>query len=341
MRLQPHDFAAFASCADLFAPCHGKRLFLTGGTGFFGKWILESFLYINKLFGLNAGLTFLSRDPCAFLTECPWLKNESSVTFIQGDVRTFLFPPEPHAFVIHAAPDFPSLGTGDNSTEPFSVTVAGTHHVLEFASLTGATHVMLTSSGAVYGPQPPDLNHIPDDFRGTPQTTYGKGKLLAEQLCVDAGDKYGFLTLLPRCFAFVGPYLPLDAHFAIGNFIRDCLENRPIVIQGDGTPFRSYLYAADLAEWLWTILLRGEHARAYNVGSDQAISICDLAHLVRECAGTQNEIVIQGKKVEGLLPQRYVPSIERSKTELGLVQRVSLSDAIRRTIAWHRQHYAC
>jgi nucleoside-diphosphate-sugar epimerase len=94
--------------------------------------------------------------------------------------------------------------------------------------------------------------------------------------------------------------------------------------------------AADLAEWLWTLLLRGADGRTYNVGSDEAISILDLARLGRECAGTQNEILVQEEAKAGVLPARYVPSAARVRQELGLSPRYSLSDAIRRTIAWHR-----
>ena len=222
----------------------------------------------------------------------------------------------------------------------YAVIVDGTRRVLEFAADAGVTRLMLTSSGAVYGPQPPELPHLPETYHGAPVTAYGKGKLHAEQLCTEAGSQLGFIALLPRCFAFVGPYLNLNIHFAIGNFIRDCLAGRPIVIQGDGTPLRSYLYAADLAEWLWAILLKGEHARPYNVGSDEAISIRDLSYKVRAYAGTDTPVTIQGAPVPNVPPARYVPSIERARNELGLYPRCPLDEAIRRIFAWQRESRA-
>jgi dTDP-glucose 4,6-dehydratase len=281
-------------------------------------------------------MTVLSRDPESFLLRNAWCAAEPSLTFIQGDVRDFTFPDGTFDYVIHAATEASAKLEQEDPAEMYAVIVDGARRVLEFASQTGASRFMLTSSGAVYGPQPAGLSHIPETYRGAPKNAYAEGKLKAEQLCVEVGHQYGFSVLLPRCFAFVGPYLPLDAHFAVGNFIRDCLAGRPIIIQGDGSPLRSYLYAADLAEWLWTVLLRGEHARPYNVGSDDAISIRDLAYKVRACAGTDNPVTILGTPDQKAPPPRYVPSVERAKTELGLHSRYPLDEAIRRTLAWHR-----
>ena len=277
----------------------------------------------------------LFRSPEAFLLRNAQFAEEPSLSFIQGDVRNFVFPQGTFDFVIHAATEASAKLEQENPAEMYAVIVDGTRRVLDFAKKTGASRLMLTSSGAVYGTQPSGTSHIGEDDPVCPTTSYGKGKKMAEEMCTAAGTQNGFVTLLPRCFTFVGPFLNLDIHFAIGNFIRDCLENRPIVIRGDGTPLRSYLYAADLAEWLWTILLKGEHARPYNVGSDEAISIRDLAYRVRTCSGTNNSITVQGVPNPNTPPPRYIPSIERAKTELQLLPRCPLDEAIKRTFAWH------
>jgi dTDP-glucose 4,6-dehydratase len=132
----------------------------------------------------------------------------------------------------------------------------------------------------------------------------------------------------------VGPYLPLDIHFAIGNFIRDALAGGPIVIKGDGTACRSYLYAADLVIWLWTILLQGKNCRAYNVGSDKVVTIAELAQLIAKDNPVDLEVKIQKRSLPGVLPERYIPSIERAKTELKLSEYIELKTAIQNTEKW-------
>jgi dTDP-glucose 4,6-dehydratase len=309
-------------------------LFLTGGTGFFGKSILQGLLDGR----FNAGcLTILSRHPQSFIDSNPQLRLLKNLSFIEGDIRTFAFPKEKFDFILHAATPASATLEQQNPDEMRSIIVDGTRHVLDLAKQCACKRFLMTSSGAVYGVQPPELNHIPETFPCNPVTAYGKGKCEAEQMCIAAGAKQGFATLLPRCFAFVGPCHPLDIHFAIGNFIQDCLNNRPILINGDGTPLRSYLSADDLVEWLFKILLQGTHGRPYNVGSDTPISIHELAHLVRQCAGTSNEIIIQKPSPPACAsPSRYIPSIARARNELGLTPVVSLTDAIQRTLAWHK-----
>jgi dTDP-glucose 4,6-dehydratase len=194
----------------------------------------------------------------------------------------------------------------------------------------------------VYGRQPSDLGHVDESYAGAPDATdyrsaYGEGKRTAETLCAAVSREHpGLEPLIARCFAFVGPHLPLDAHFAIGNFIGDVLAGRTIQVRGDGSPVRSYLYAADLAVWLWTILFRGERMRPYNVGSEEAVSILDAANVVSAAITPPSTVSVAGQADPARRPERYVPSTGRARNELGLEAAVSLPEAVVRTIDWHR-----
>jgi nucleoside-diphosphate-sugar epimerase len=320
---------------DLWEELRGQRLFITGGTGFFGHWLLESFTHANQRLGLHAEATVLTRQPDSVAARMPHLASRKDLRFIGGDVRNFRFPDGQFTHLVHAGT---TSSAPVDPLEMFDTILHGTRRVLDFAAIGGGQKLLFVSSGAVYGQQPPDLSHVPEDYAGAsdptnPSSAYGAGKRAAETLCVLHGRQHGFAAKIARCFAFVGPHLPLDAHFAIGNFIRDALRGEPIRIQGDGTPLRSYLYAADLAIWLWTILFKGQADRAYNVGSPNPITITGVAEAVRVATNRQTRILI-AQPQQRMPPSRYVPTTTRCENELGLNVCIDLDAALRRTVEW-------
>ena len=126
-----------------------------------------------------------------------------------------------------------------------------------------------------------------------------------------------------------------DIHFAIGNFIKNGLNNEPILVKGDGTSYRSYLYAADLAVWLWTILLRGRILQPYNVGSDEMFTIKEIANLVAQCFHPSLEVKINKTASHSSLPDRYVPDISLARRDLTLTPKVHILTALQSTINWY------
>ena len=210
----------------------GQRLFITGGTGFFGRWLLESFAYVNDRLHLQARAMLLSRDPAAWARRMPHLADHPAIDFVSGDVRNFAFPHGNFSHIIHAATDASSRLNQHAPTVMFDTIVAGTRRTLDFALACGATTMLQVSSGAVYGPQPPELSHMSEDYRGVPDVmattaAYGEGKCAAELHCAAYHRQHGLDVRVARCFAFVGAGLPLDAHFAVGNFLRDALRTAP------------------------------------------------------------------------------------------------------------------
>jgi dTDP-glucose 4,6-dehydratase len=329
-----------AHTGELWDELRGQRLFLTGGTGFFGCWLLESFAWANARLGLDASILVLTRDPAAFRSKAPRLAAQPSIQFHTGDVRTFEFPEGHFSHVIHAATDASTRLDAQQPTRIFDTILDGTRRALDFACHCQARRFLFTSSGAVYGPQPSELAHVPEDYAGGPNplavdSAYGEGKRAAELLCALYSQPSALETSIARCFAFVGPWLPLDRHFAIGNFIRDGLSGGPVMVTGDGTPFRSYLYAADLAIWLWTVLLKGQPARAYNIGSETARPIGEVARIVAGAFRPPVEVSINRPVQPGKPAEHYVPSTQRARSELGLRELIALEDAVQRTIRWH------
>ncbi len=317
-----------------------KTILITGATGFFGKCILQNFIFANNEKALNIHIIALSRDPEKFITKHPEFKHES-ISWITGDVKDFEFPSQNIDFIIHAATD---VNAHLITNEPLSIyenIVDGTKHVLELAKLKNTESVLYVSSGAVYGKQPHNLTHVTEEFTGATNVydkdaSYGEGKRVAEMLCNIYNKQHQINVKIARCYSFVGPYLPLDGHFAIGNFINDIIHNRQIKIQGDGTPQRAYLYTTDLMIWLLKILTEGKSCYPYNVGSDETIDLESLAHMINDYS--QNNLGVEIAQAKTSAPPAiYVPSIERAKNELGLKVYTNLKEAIERTFTFNRK----
>lgn len=318
-----------------------KNIFITGGTGFFGTWLLETFAWANQYFNLNLSVVVLTRDPAAYAKKVPHITSQSMFHFHVGDVCDFIFPPGIFSHVIHAATESSATLNAEHPDIMYRTIVQGTQNTLRCAQHMQAQKFLFVSSGAVYGKQPPEVSHLVEDFSGKPdefdkQAAYANGKYIAEQMCHQYAKGFHGQIKLARCFAFVGPYLPIDRHFAIGNFIRDAMMQKTIHINGDGTPFRSYQYAADLVIWLLQILSRGQALVPYNVGSEEAISIFDLAECVASCVDPNPKVQVAKTPDKSKLPERYVPSVQKAKAELGLENQISLTQAIQKTIEWYK-----
>jgi dTDP-glucose 4,6-dehydratase len=317
----------------------GARVFITGATGIIGKWLLETLLEADVRYSLGVSIVALSRDPAAFALRTPHLAKSEKIAFLQGDVREFTLPSDGFDVIIHAATD---VVMPESPKSVFDTCIEGTRQVLRLTNAARPAYFLLLSSGAIYGPQPSDVLAMPECYRGGPDplainSAYAEGKRVSEWLCAVAAAENGYSLAVARVYALVGPYLPLNKHFAIGNFIADAMAGRPIEIRGDGTNCRSYLHLADTIGWLWVMLTNGGPTKAYNVGSSEGIALGDLALMVNSVLGSAAGVEIKGTPTPGKSIERYVPDVESAFTDLGLRRAISLENAIRRTATWHRE----
>jgi nucleoside-diphosphate-sugar epimerase len=327
-----------ARTEPLWSDLRGERVLITGATGFFGCWLLESFAWANRRLNLNAHAVAVSRRPETLAEKAPHLAADPSITQHAADIRNGNFPEGQFSHVIHAATEASAKLNTQAPSVMFDTIVDGTRHTLQFSAAHSVQRFLFVSSGAVYGKQPPHLPHVNECFEGGPNqldraSAYAEGKRAAEMLCTLAAAPKLEIAVA-RGFAFVGPYMPIDTHFAIGNFISDALRGGPIEVKGDGSAVRSYLYASDLTVWLWTVLFKGRSGCAYNVGSEDALNIAALAQEVAAALPHRIAVNTAATPPPGSPVHRYVPSTERARQELGLCAEVSLRDAIRRTHAW-------
>ncbi len=314
------------------------RVLLTGVTGFVGSWLLETLVHADATLGLGVRATVLVRDRQAFERRLPHLAASPAVRVHVGDVR--VVDPPTHAFThyVHCASASAPRLSAEHPDEVVDMIVRGSERMIEEAESGKACRFLQISSGSVYGVQPPSLRRIDEQYPGTadardPAQRFGAAKRRAE-LRGEASVARGVGFVSARVFALVGPRLPFDGQFAMGNFLADALAGRPVSILGDGTPVRSWMYAADMAAWCWTLLARGRPGAAYNVGSEEEYPLWDAAHLVAALPPAPLAVTRARVPDPGELPGRYVPSIDLARTELGLDVWTPFDAALSRTWEW-------
>ena len=320
----------------------GKHILITGGTGFFGKWVL-ALLYRLNMDGAGIRASVVSRNPPAFLAAHPKYRECGWASWLQCDVRELhLQQDRPIDLVLHAATET-NAKAHRQPLEIFDTILDGTRAVLAYAARHGASRILLTGSGAQYGPIP-DGQPVLEDTRlacnsSSTANAYGEAKRAQETMAAIHCMNSGMEPVFTRCFAFAGPGLPLNGHFAIGNFVRDAVFARAITLNSSGQAIRSYLHGADLAAWLLLLLAKGQAGQAYNVGSDEAISIARLAQRVAARIAPDTPVNLIGGG-DGDSPRSYyMPDIGKARA-LGLGVWTSLDETIDEMAGFARQSTA-
>ena len=318
-----------------------SNVVITGASGFIGTWLTLSWASARKEFRGAGKLLLTSRSPHSVLEQALKIDEKCPVLSISSDIKNFRIPDEFHkGHIIHAAtPASASLNSDDPYTM-FNVIIEGQERILAEALRT-SSRLLFLSSGAVYGDQPLDLEKLSEEYslnknEGGKISAYHDGKRAAEMQSDIAVLRWGTDVVTARLFAFIAPFLPFGTHFAAGNFMQDALQSSQIVIKSGGGSVRSYQYGTDLCSSLWALLVRGTKGEKYNVGSDAAVSIKELAESVARNINPLAEVVITG--VDTIVnTTRYVPSIEKMDSQLKLKNQVDLDEAIQRTALWWQQ----
>jgi nucleoside-diphosphate-sugar epimerase len=319
----------------------GKHIFITGATGFIGSWLLESLIYIAKQENIGFFVTILTRDRERFLRNYPHLKESGLLNILESDIKSLEVGMIDRNidYTIHAATD-----TNIDHNNPLLVAdtiVQGMRNVLEmFRQRHKITKLLFLSSGAIYGKNSlvksgfdeTDLSSVDCN---DPLSSYGEAKRYAELLCSVYYKQFNIPYNIARCFSFVGPRIPLNGHFAIGNFIQNILSNEDIIISGNGKDVRSYLYIADLVIWLFSILFDAQSARVYNVGSSEYYTIEQVAQIVISSTKSNQGYKILNKNINST---NYIPNVNKMLTELNVKIGHDLERSIVKTRNWYSEY---
>lgn len=292
------------------------KLLIIGGTGFFGKSILDSFICGKlKKFQISE-LIILSRSTVKFQKSYPEFV-ASNIKYVKGDITKINYLPEAD-IVIHAATSSKQKDYIENSIREKENTELGVSNYIKLATKYHKnSKIVYCSSGAVYGKQPIDVLNVAEDFpfqdlenMSILKRDYALSKRNAESQIKKFGAS-GYNASIARCFAFNGKYLPEDGHFAYSSFLKFAKNGKDIIVNASHDVIRSYMHANDLVDSLIKIALASNpDCPIYNVGSDNPISIFELAKQIAERYSVK---VIQKSSIIKDIVDRYVPNIDKLK----------------------------
>ena len=318
---------------------NNSKILICGGTGFIGTWLTATLLEANEKFDLNLSITLISRNLKKARTKLD-IEKQDPVTFIQGDLLTqpsILNSLEgKFSHIVHAAtPIVKETGASDR-TKMGQTALFTTENLIHLASRMREAPVFThISSGAVYGFQPTFFQRMPENSgigaSNTRKSYYGKIKLESEELVAHADCKGLLRGANPRFFTFLGPYLAMDQHYAIGNFLRNALRGEKVQVKGNPLTTRSYLYPTDMVSWLLSVIV-SPTIEAIHIGSEVSFQMKELAEIVSNLFGSGDVEYLD----ESQVISNYVPETQQIRSIYNVSQIVNLEDGMRRWVDWLR-----
>ena len=311
-----------------------KTILITGGTGFMGSWVTGLIIYLNEKYSYNIKVYLLAREPNTHFT----LSAYNFIHFIRHDVRNYFDIPQEVNYILHAAA---SPDTRFHASQPLKTieTIAnGTTNVLQAASrLPDLNNIIHISSGLVYGKN--EINSYQESSFGRfdcsqLNSAYTESKRLSETIAVCYKNQFRLPLCIIRPFTFIGAFQDIDKPWAFNSILREALLNQPLRILGDGEVKRGYMYGSDMAVWLMSALANAHSGSIYNMGSEEAISLKDLASSISSKLVHKPKIEI---KEYSLLQNNFhwVADTSKIQKDLGVSQKMNIDKAIDRTIEFY------
>lgn len=341
---------------DEFARMEGSNLLITGGGGFLGYYLVQSVLFWNERRSGNRPIkvTVVENYQRGVPEWLVALSEDRSLTLLEHDISRPLPPGLPDFdYIVHAAGIASPTYYRRHPIETMDTNINGLRHLLDYARsrLTSPSPIkgfLFYSSSEIYGDPSPDNIPTPEEYRGNvsstgPRACYDESKRYGETLCVNFARQYGLPVTMARPFNNYGPGLKITDGRVIPDFVRDVLAGRDIVILSDGSPKRTFCYAADAIAGYYKILVKGRPGEPYNIGVETPeISMLELAEriagLARELFGYEGRVVRKQSPEGDYLvdnPSRRCPIITKARTELGYEPLIGIDEGLRRSMVWY------
>jgi UDP-glucuronate decarboxylase len=324
------DLDSLLDAGGKFHEFDGATVTILGGTGFIGRWLVQALHEYRLNFGIQSQITVVTRNSKAahsLFTE----ELGVAVKIVEFDFTSESIELEKSDFFLNGATPSRKMTGLDNSDAVFTSSVnASTSIIRSSIKHVNKPRVLNLSSGIVYGSQDIGVRNQserPILLQPNSQSGYLNAKLASDQLFSNADSAGLMRSISPKLFAFAGPGIALDEHFAVGNFLRDGIDGRSITISGNPSTTRSYLYPTDLVVWILTALLQPKNLDV-NIGSELPITMFELATLISEMTTNKGVKVLS----EDQNVSNYVPSTANFREHYGVSEKINLINGLERWV---------
>jgi len=305
------------------------RYLITGGAGFIGSHLCESFL--------NQGHEVLCMDNYSTGAKnniAPFLKNPR-FRFIDHNVSRYIEVQEPVDFVLHFASPASPVDYLELPIPTLKVGALGTHNTLGLAKSKNAIY-LLASTSEVYGD--PLVRPQNEEYWGNvnpigPRGVYDEAKRFAEAMTMAYHRYHGLNSRIVRVFNTYGPRMRLRDGRVVPNFIMQALKSEPLTVYGEGQQTRSFQYVDDLIAGL-NLLLEADHHLPVNIGNPHEMTVLEFAKKIIELTESKSTIVYKPLPEDD--PQVRQPDISKAKRILGWEPKIVLEEGLLKTIDYFR-----
>lgn len=329
---------------DLIPELDGKVILITGGSGFLGKYIIETLLTLNET-KLKKPSRIISIDN--HITSAETTKSSKNLKQITHDVKQPLTIKGKIDYIIHAAGIASPVYYQKFPLETIDAAVNGTRNMLELARKKKVIGFLYFSSSEIYGDPPPDQIPTKESFKGYvssfgPRSCYDESKRLGETLCYIYHTRFGVPVKIVRPFNVFGPGMAPFDHRVIPSFLYSAFLNEPLQIHSSGNQTRTFCYISDATTAFLQVLLKGKPGEAYNVGNDNnELDMNKLANTLKEIfkGGLQVNNIEYPESYPADEPQRRCPDLSKIRKDTKYKPKVSLKQGLQKTVKWCKSNW--
>jgi dTDP-glucose 4,6-dehydratase len=305
------------------------RYLITGGAGFIGSHLCESFLHQgHEVVCMDNYSTGAAENVAGFAAN-------PRFTFVDHNVSRYIEVREPVDFVLHFASPASPVDYLELPIPTLKVGALGTHNTLGLAKAKNAVY-LLASTSEVYGD--PLVRPQSEEYWGNvnpigPRGVYDEAKRFAEAMTMAYHRYHGLDTRIVRIFNTYGPRMRMRDGRVVPNFITQALKGEPLTVYGQGQQTRSFQYVDDLVAGIQK-LLQADHHLPVNIGNPHEMTVLEFAKKIIELTGSQSTIVYKPLPEDD--PQVRQPDITKAKRVLGWEPKVPLDEGLAKTIDYFR-----